>query len=291
MTGLLGLKGLCKKYEYELEEAREPLYTIIAQSFGILGNLANQVLNIQNQQAYEVLYLICKIFFVANQLYICPFMTEGANLDPWMQFFKTLMDRPVLPELESLADDMTTIEARDKHIMWRTKGIAAKASYRLFSKYGNPKFVDEKFADFSKKVLSTFAVPLLESHLQMVLRRKTHFVGSKTLNFAIKFVSQATKLPQTMKLLYPYIETLLFETLIPIMLITHRDLELFKEDPIEFIRKQNDFTETLFSPKNNVIDMLRYLCSYKQNKKQKKPDYLQKFLEFCAKNLNEYAQS
>ena len=30
MTGLLGLKGLCKKYEYELEEAREPLYAIIA---------------------------------------------------------------------------------------------------------------------------------------------------------------------------------------------------------------------------------------------------------------------
>jgi hypothetical protein len=73
------------------------------------------------------------------------------------------------------------------------------------------------------------------------------------------------------------------------MLITHKDVTLFKDDPIEFVRKQNDFTETLFSPKNTVVDLLMYLCQYKSNKKNKKPDYLHKFLEFCAKNLAEYA--
>jgi hypothetical protein len=41
MTGLLGLKGLCKKYEYELEDERVPLYEIIGATFGILGNLIN----------------------------------------------------------------------------------------------------------------------------------------------------------------------------------------------------------------------------------------------------------
>ena len=28
MAGLLGLKGLVKKYEYEMDEGREPLYQI-----------------------------------------------------------------------------------------------------------------------------------------------------------------------------------------------------------------------------------------------------------------------
>lgn len=41
MTGLLGLKGLCKKYEYELEDERKPLYDIIAATFPILGGLVN----------------------------------------------------------------------------------------------------------------------------------------------------------------------------------------------------------------------------------------------------------
>lgn len=52
-----------------------------------------------------------------------------------------------------------------------------------------------------------------------------------------------------MKVLHPYIEKILFEIIIPIMYISAKDVQLFKEDPIEYIRKQNDFTESLFSPK------------------------------------------
>lgn len=38
--------------------------------------------------------------------------------------------------------------------------------------------------------------------------------------------------------LKPFVERLLYEVIItPIMLITHKDVSLFKEDPIEYIRK------------------------------------------------------
>jgi hypothetical protein len=40
------------------------------------------------------------------------------------------------------------------------------------------------------------------------------------------------------------------------MLITEKDISLFQEDPIEYVRKQEDFTETMFMPKNTVIDLL-----------------------------------
>jgi hypothetical protein len=93
-----------------------------------------------------------------------------------------------------------------------------------------------------------------------------------------------------MNMLKPYVENLLYETIIPIMLVSHKDVTLYKEDSIEYIRKQLDFTETLFSPKNTVVDLLIYLCNYKSVKKSKKPDYLNNFLSFCANNLNQYAQ-
>jgi len=57
------------------------------------------------------------------------------------------------------------------------------------------------------------------------------------LNFAIKFVSASTKLANTMAVLKPFIENLLYETIIPIMLVTHKDVTLYREDPIEYIRK------------------------------------------------------
>jgi hypothetical protein len=88
-------------------------------------------------------------------------MAEGNNIDPWMQFFKTLMDKPCPPELDSFVEDSEVIEERDKHILWKIKGIASKTTYRLFSKFGNPTYVDENFTEFSKRIKETFAVPLL----------------------------------------------------------------------------------------------------------------------------------
>ena len=53
-----------------------------------------------------------------------------------------------------------------------------------------------------------------------------------------------------MEKLKPYVENLLFDTIIPILYITERDIETFQNDPIEYIRNQYDFEETLFQPKN-----------------------------------------
>ena len=44
ITGLYALFGLCKKFEFELEDSREPLYQIISQTFNILGDLINKLI-------------------------------------------------------------------------------------------------------------------------------------------------------------------------------------------------------------------------------------------------------
>ena len=57
-----------------------------------------------------------------------------------------------MPEnLESFVEDMDEIEKRDSNIVWKIKGIATKTTYRIFSKYGNHKFVEDKFLSFSKR--------------------------------------------------------------------------------------------------------------------------------------------
>lgn len=52
MTGLLGLKALVKKYEYELQDERIALYSILQQTFPLLGGLVDQSLNVENDVAY-----------------------------------------------------------------------------------------------------------------------------------------------------------------------------------------------------------------------------------------------
>ena len=56
-----------------------------------------------------------------------------------------------------------------------------------------------------------------------MFKRKTHFVGSKTLNFVIKLVTSANKVQCTMQKMLPFIENILYETAIPLMLVTNRD--------------------------------------------------------------------
>jgi hypothetical protein len=45
-------------------------------------------------------------------------------------------------------------------------------------------------------------------------------------------------MPVTMTKLKPFVDRLLYEVIIdPIMLITHKDVSLFNENPIEYIKK------------------------------------------------------
>ena len=120
---------------------------------------------------------------------------EKGHLDPWFGFFKTVLDMPTPPELAEPVDNTEEIQRRDKHIFWKIKAITAKITYRAFVKYSKPKEVEQltHITEFSKQFRENFSLPLLESHLQLLLNKRTQFIGSKALAFAIKFLGYATK--------------------------------------------------------------------------------------------------
>jgi hypothetical protein len=76
-----------------------------------------------------------------------------------------MMTKPVPPELGSFTENIEEIEARDKHPLWKLKGISSQMTYRMFSKYGNKICVDEKYEAFSEKFNATYSKGLLETHL------------------------------------------------------------------------------------------------------------------------------
>lgn len=151
---------------------------------------------------------------------------EDNNMDPWIQFFKTILDMPAPEDLKTSTDDNETIINRNKHIFWKIKGICSKLTYRMCVKYGNPALVEDKvlIKSFSNNFNLKYSIPLMESHLQQLLGRKTSFIGYKALSFSIKFVSLCTKQDSTMEKLKPFMENILFDTIVPIMYITQRDI-------------------------------------------------------------------
>ena len=191
-----------------------------------------------------MLHLIVKIFDKCNRVKMCDYFLKGTALDSWAQCFKIILDMQCPPELSSDTKDIDEIDKRNKAKFWKLKGITAKSSYYMFTKYSVPAKIDDWLRPFAKSYMDKHFSPLLESHLQLIFARKTGFVGSKALNYAFKYITGCTHTHNTMATLKPFVNNILYDTIIPLMLITENDIEIFETEPTEYIRDQYSYAET-----------------------------------------------
>jgi hypothetical protein len=142
---------------------------------------------------------ICKIFYAANQQELCPFLKKKGSLKPWMSLFTAILNNPVPKNLSSLTNYTIEIEKRDKSIDWELKKEAAQVTYVIFSRYGRKEYISSyKDVEWGTNFVQEFFKMLLDSHLKILLSRQTFFVGTKTLNFAMKFVRCCTHIEAVM---------------------------------------------------------------------------------------------
>lgn len=146
-----------------------------------------------------MLYLVCQILYVSNQVIVCPFLTQPGALDAWVDFLKAVLDRPLPHPLEQTDDNVLTLGHKDKTLQWKLKAVAAKLSYRLLLTTGKVykagHIPTNDTEAFSYNFVEQLAPILMESHLGLMFKKKTHFfVGSKALQFSIKFIQLAVKL-------------------------------------------------------------------------------------------------
>ena len=91
--------------------------------------------------ALKILYRTIKIFYVSNQLFLCPFLRDDAKLSPWMQFMKEILDMQIPPEMEAFTEDINEIAEKDQSIWWKIKAQASLTTFRLFQKYAVTQYV------------------------------------------------------------------------------------------------------------------------------------------------------
>ena len=64
-----------------MDEQRQAMIDFMAQITTTLGQIAEQYMGqLGNEMALKILHQIVKIFYVANQLILCPFMRENNAL-------------------------------------------------------------------------------------------------------------------------------------------------------------------------------------------------------------------
>lgn len=59
--------ALTKKFEFEMDEEREPLFILMDQMFPILGNIVETYMSLEtNEMGLRLLQMVCKVFYVVN---------------------------------------------------------------------------------------------------------------------------------------------------------------------------------------------------------------------------------
>ena len=209
-AGLEGLYAMCSKYEFKLYEMRGPLDDIVLRSYPVLGLLINDMMNNSgNEDALRILHLISKIFYRCNQYIMCHcFYANTTMLEPWISFFKTVLELPVPPELAAPTEYQFDRTKRNKCILWKIKGRIAKLTFRMIIEYGDPSIFQNNMEakSFANAFKALYMIPLLEAHMKILFSRKDQFVGDKCLLHVIRYIKAACCLPRSLEKIKPYSE-------------------------------------------------------------------------------------
>ena len=118
--------------------------------------------------------------------------------------------------------------------------------------------------------------------MHVVLSRKDKFVGTKALHYSLLVLTLCLKHPKTKCLMNDHIQTILCEVTMPLLLITEKDFEIWKDDPIEYVRMTVD--KSTLNIKSTSIDLIKKICSI-HNKKMKSYVYLNGYIQLLATGL------
>lgn len=127
---------------------------------------------------------------------------------------------------------------------------------------------------------------VLKCHLGIILKKRTNFVGTKTLCSALKTVQIAIKYNKTRRLIQDHINVILYEISLPLMLIGQAEYVSWSDNPIEYVRQQVDQSNP-FNAKSIVKLLVRQICGIRASRKQRVSEYLQAYLQVLATNLEQ----
>ena len=105
---------------------------------------------------------------------------------------------------------------------------------------------------FRNYLVNDCAVSLLNTHMKVLLTVRGKFVGTHTLSHSLSFVSRCYHVKELLEMhLKPFIEKILFEVCIPILKVTQKELNLFEEDPTQYINiPEVEYNDSCMSSKS-----------------------------------------
>ena len=255
-NALTGLRQIMKQYQY-VGLGNNPLYTVrrrilddmIQQAFPILQGLCTQINQLPPEQASleaaSILHMCLKIFYSVT-VYELPQGVTGVDVPFWFSLLAAQIGKP-LPEASTglpPTGQPTSDEQRKAWPWWKVKKWATRIAQHIFNRYGNPRSAKEEDRAFTTYFKDHLSLLLLQPTLGMLQHQaQGGYITDDVHRSCLTYLTCSIELATTYKALVPHLDYLVGTILLPSLAITPGEEMLFRDDPVEFVRKTHNFME------------------------------------------------
>jgi hypothetical protein len=256
--GLNMLMQVVQFYEYTNKPAlRSELYQVTSRFLPLLLNLLEKLIGSLTEASFQYISLVVNTLWCACYIDLPPELLSPEVYLACASLLNTVL-KIDLGSLEHKSDDEADQLRLDSHPAWQSKRWSIQLLHRLFQRYDD--FTHPKYGPVARVFYENLSGEVLSTVLCEVFKFSSKHQPSLYKTFLMKFLTQALKYPPTLDSVKPRVGDLVTSVILPALSRVPKDEELWNDDSVEFIRKENDLMRSYFSHKSSCIDFLVKLC-------------------------------
>lgn len=230
------LRQVAKANEYLTQaDQRKNFDQVISEYFPRLEQVVPKIFLNFNEQTSDLLHEAFKTLYSAFHIEIPAYLRNFDNLDRWISFAETVLNVPSDP------------------LALKNQEIAARIYLKLFALYANDGQDGKQFAGWAAEFRSRYCQRLFQHVVNLIGERKGNAEIMSTLLYCLYEVVKK----EYLRVLFTsrHCEVLLYENcLLPLCQSSPAELALFKDDPVEYVNREEDLTcEPL---RRSVLDLV-----------------------------------
>lgn len=283
-AGLSCMVEITRYYRYTTGKNRQGLDELVAAAFpGVLA-VGNSLVGEESAAAGDMLRDVLKVYKMATYHQLPVGLRTREAVAGWGALMLRAAAKPLPKEVQGLDPDEREMHPWAKCHKWSTANLL-----RLFQRYAsssaNLSDKNSQYAEFRTLFVDEFVPEIIRVYFERIQQwaQGAVWLAPAMLYNVLGFLEICINSKQTWSLLKPHYETLVSHVVFPLLCPTDEDLELFEDEPTEYIHKRIDIYEESPTPDMAATNFLLTLV------RKKKKTVFNSTLQFILGVVNEHA--
>ncbi|CDK25753.1 unnamed protein product [Kuraishia capsulata CBS 1993] len=281
-AGLVCFSELTRHYRWKTNEDRsQELDPIIRQYFPSLLQIGNALVeDVSSHSTYEsgdMVKLILKIYKFVTYHDLPEPLREQEQVVAWGTFHVRVINMSLPQNVMEIDEDDRKLSPWVKSQKWGYANL-----FRLFSRYASKSIAQKYNYDGFKKLFITGFVPeLLKVYFTRIeqWRHSQVWLSNECLSLLVEFIEHCVLQKALWSLVEPHVNYLISDFAFPILIPNEDVLDMFENDPHEYINMIMDVYEEASSPQMAVLGLLFTLVD------KRKKTTLEPIMQFAYNKL------